>query len=430
MWQLGCCHGKEHVGYMGHIGTAARGWHTHSQKKPCTSCQSQAASNALASMAEHTMALRGLVVPPLVCRNGIGGEGAAEKLMELLPDAHSSLNSLFKRVVLVAEGEQHHSDELEEDHAGAIGWTTFRGRRSSSTAGGAPQGEPTAPEAGAAAIGPETVVASVVLTGSRAPAQLPAGGAVSPDPSPARRVLGPAPVASARASRRSIGDLPGAMAAAADTGFEAADGDRWYTVSTPRRTSREPAPQAAPWEAEQARRNSGENKRGRRGSSYTSATEASVGAGDNPSAHGGVKSFSRLRSASAAGPAAGDALAGSAPAATGTTGATGEGEGVSAAAGAAAAPAAGKGKEVEVFELTVSQLQALKDAANVVRAYRSHYVHLLGRVNLKVMPNSNVFRRALLGSLYGFLAVNSIHQPDAWNIPTRNLIELGMEVEV
>jgi hypothetical protein len=86
--------------------------------------------------------------------------------------------------------------------------------------------------------------------------------------------------------------------------------------------------------------------------------------------------------------------------------------------------------EEEAFELTVSQLQALKDAANVVRAYRAHFVHLLGRVNLKVMPNSNVFRRALLGSLYSFLAANSIHQPDAWGIPTRNLIELGMEVEV
>jgi hypothetical protein len=53
----------------------------------------------------------------------------------------------------------------------------------------------------------------------------------------------------------------------------------------------------------------------------------------------------------------------------------------------------------------------------------------VGRTTLKVLPSSSIHRK-LLGGLYSFLAVNSRQVTAAWSIPTGNLIELGMDVEV
>eukprot|EP00775_Hariotina_reticulata_P013256 gene13256-13386_t len=49
---------------------------------------------------------------------------------------------------------------------------------------------------------------------------------------------------------------------------------------------------------------------------------------------------------------------------------------------------------------------------------------------LKALSGSNLGHRVLLGGLYRFLADNTRQVTGAWNIPTKHLIELGMDIEV
>lgn len=85
---------------------------------------------------------------------------------------------------------------------------------------------------------------------------------------------------------------------------------------------------------------------------------------------------------------------------------------------------------VEVPQLSNAQATALQQSARLLEDYHRRWVHCVGRTTLKVLPRGSLAQKVVLGGLYKFMATNSRQVTDAWNIPTLNLIELGMDVEV
>lgn len=82
------------------------------------------------------------------------------------------------------------------------------------------------------------------------------------------------------------------------------------------------------------------------------------------------------------------------------------------------------------MKILLANLGAASDAAAVVNAYRKRWVHFLGRVNIKVRAQGPLWDQLMVGTFYRFMADNSRQVTKAWNIPTSNLIELGIDVEV
>lgn len=78
--------------------------------------------------------------------------------------------------------------------------------------------------------------------------------------------------------------------------------------------------------------------------------------------------------------------------------------------------------------LSQAQLAAVHEAAQLLQAYQHRWVHCVGRTTLNVLPGGQI-HKVVLGGLYRFLATNSRQLTSAWCIPTKNLIELGMDVE-
>eukprot|EP00879_Flechtneria_rotunda_P016144 GHRR01016888.1.p1 GENE.GHRR01016888.1~~GHRR01016888.1.p1 ORF type:complete len:883 (+),score=297.21 GHRR01016888.1:1137-3785(+) len=80
--------------------------------------------------------------------------------------------------------------------------------------------------------------------------------------------------------------------------------------------------------------------------------------------------------------------------------------------------------------LSAAQVTALREAVRLLEDYQLRWVHCIGRAALKVLPGGSIAHRVLLGGLYRFLSDNSRQVTAAWSIPTSNLIELGMDIEI
>jgi hypothetical protein len=81
--------------------------------------------------------------------------------------------------------------------------------------------------------------------------------------------------------------------------------------------------------------------------------------------------------------------------------------------------------------LSSAQVMALQESVKLLHDYHHRWIHCVGRTTLKALPgSSNVAHQLLLGGLYRFLADNTRQVTGAWNIPTKHLIELGMDIEV
>ena len=337
------------------------------------------------------------LVQHILDREGIGGPGAAVQLLAAMPTADSSLGSFVKSLQLLPEGLV-----LSAAGGGKGETQVHKGAACNEGAEMTAGGEVILEEEGVVVVVP-VVGANIskVATnggGKRAAACLSAerprvmedsisghdskSGLISDGDSRSCKESAAAPPAAAGSAptlrrstlsmrRRSIGDAAGAAIAAADAGYRGPEGS-WYCPGV----------------------NSAKK--------LSAGNGASHAAGSSCSAPEGLERPME-QAAAVAGCGGGEAASTEGK----DLGADGDGE----------------------WELTLDELQALRMAAGVVRSYRQRSVHLVGRVALKVQSR-NIAKRVLLGWLYTFLHDAGRQLRDAWSIPPKKLVELGMEVVV
>lgn len=92
--------------------------------------------------------------------------------------------------------------------------------------------------------------------------------------------------------------------------------------------------------------------------------------------------------------------------------------------------APGEDARSALVQLSSGQITALQEAVRLLEDYHRRWVHCVGRTTLKMLPGGRFAHKVALGAVYRFMATNSRQVTAAWNIPTNNLIELGMDVEV
>jgi KUP system potassium uptake protein len=355
------------------------------------------------------------VVQHILDREGIGGPGAAAQLLAAMPDPDSRLGSFVKSLQLLPQGSVVGRGEAGGGKAGKEGgdgggkWGSGAGIAGATAAGDVLVGEEgvvvvvpvlgggkgggmrsdNSGEKGGGDGGTNRAAACLSPEGHRVAEESNDGGnsrsgLIAEDSakscqeaSAANTVAGVGGGEALRRGtvsmrRRSLGDAAGAASAAADAGYKAPEGS-WYCPGV------------------------------------TSAKRLSIG--DTPLKHAGAYAGKLEVAKDCNAAAAASVIA--ADGEVGEKGSMGE-SGVN---------------EIGEWELTVEELQALRVAAGVVRSYRQRSVHLVGRVALKVQSR-NVVKRVLLGGLYTFLHDAGRQLRDAWRIPPKKLVELGMEVVV